>query len=85
MKTAKEWKQIWKADKEVISNETFEQRLTRRIEDIQLDAFKAGERFAAEYLVKCSPCLHDECDKCNQNKSNAKALLTDANNRTELP
>ena len=44
MKTATEWKQIWLDDREPIDNKTFEQRLTDRIEAIQLDAMKEGMR-----------------------------------------
>jgi len=45
----------------------------------ELDAFKAGERFAAEITQ------HHHMAGIKKHKSCREAILTDANNRTELP
>jgi hypothetical protein len=56
----------------------------------QLDAFKAGERFAAELIGDVS-ILQDYGfvqpfkDTGHEHFSVKQAILTDANNRTELP
>lgn len=47
-----------------------------RYKQIQLDSFKAGEKFAAELV---------EQNSFRGGDAHKKAILTDANNRTELP
>jgi len=69
MKTAEEWAN-W-----------HDNRLpAEEIKQIQLDAFKAGERFAAELVRR------EAKSSIRLSLSNlAEAILTDANNRTTLP
>ena len=50
---------------------------------IQLDAFKAGERFAAEIVKNMYHHPHQTMSICPMDI--VEAILTDANNRTELP
>ena len=56
------------------------------IKQIQLDAMKEGMRRAADFIINWCPSTQKPggaaCISC---KELSKAILTDANNRTELP
>ena len=56
------------------------------IKQIQLDAFKAGEMFAAEIASKVETNNVESDLMCKMHLGDCpSAILTDANNRTELP
>jgi len=75
MKTAEEWvKECWQC--KVVPE------LHSTIKQIQLDAFKAGERFAAEYI---GPKPLHTMTEYQDRTYYSEAILTDAQQRTEIP
>ena len=80
MKTAEEWIQIYNR----LDNKN--PRMNGWIQQIQLDAFKAGERFAADLIGSHKHQQNiDTMGALEFRSSFQQAILTDANNRTELP
>jgi hypothetical protein len=76
MKTAEEW--ITVEPLNILDGELPLHQIRR----IQLDAFKAGERFAAEKLDEVTAAGEDSY---SMRESCQEAILTDANNRNTLP
>lgn len=85
MKTAEEWCEEVSI-KCFVKDKMFASLVLDDIKQIQLDGFKAGERFAAEMVWEGNN-LPDPDGLCGvvTRKSMKEAILTDANNRTTLP
>jgi hypothetical protein len=77
MKIAKEW---WREN--FMSHLIFSDTIIPIIEQIQLDAFKAGEEHAASL---CKPIIHDGSPFIAGVLACEKAILADAKERKELP
>ena len=90
MKTAEEFavyldafgKGQW-LDRKTIKQITKE--IKERDKQIQLDAFKAGERFAAGIVEQRRNCYAKVESGWHYSDLDRKAILTDANNRQSLP
>lgn len=82
----KSGKKEWVNDRQPYSDEGFEEQLTRRIQAIQLDAFKAGMREAAILCEKQRITGHGKNGLHNLGVGRCQsAILTAAENKTTIP